>query len=88
VAGILTTAWAAFTTVAIIYPGIGTSSPDASLPSGFAGERMQYTLSQVIPLGVMILIGLLLYALGRRTRQQESPAADTATTTPATDLGS
>jgi hypothetical protein len=49
---------------------------------------MQYTLSQVIPLGVMILIGLLLYALGRRTRQQEVPAADTATTTPATDLGS
>jgi hypothetical protein len=55
--------------------------------SGFAGERMQYTLSQVIPLGLMILIGLLLYALGRRTRRQEVPA-DTATATPATDLGS
>jgi glutamate:GABA antiporter len=70
VAGILTTLWAAFTTVAIIWPGIGTSDPNSSLPSGFAGERMQYTLSQVIPLGVMILIGLAFYALGRRTRQQ------------------
>jgi glutamate:GABA antiporter len=87
VVGILTTAWAAFTTIAIIYPGIGTSSPDASLPTGFAGQRMQYTLSQVIPLAVMILIGLLCYALGRRTRQQEVPAAGTATATPATDLG-
>jgi amino acid transporter len=87
VAGILTTAWAAFTTVAIIYPGIGTASPDDSLPSGFAGERLEYTLSQVIPLAVMILIGLLFYALGRRTRQQDS-VPDAAATTPATDLGS
>jgi amino acid transporter len=83
VTGILTTAWAAFTTVAIIYPGIGTSDPDASLPSGFAGERMQYTLSQVIPLVVMILIGLGFFALGRRTRQQLEPAAVASAVVPA-----
>jgi len=70
VAGILTTAWAAFTTIAIIYPGIGTSDPDASLPSGFAGQRLQYTLSQLIPLVVMILIGLAFYAAGAPTRRQ------------------
>ena len=68
IVGILTTAWAAFTTIAIVYPGIGTAHPDASLPSGFAGQRLQYELSQIIPLGVMILIGLLFYALGRPTR--------------------
>jgi glutamate:GABA antiporter len=68
-AGILTTAWALFTTIAIIYPGIGTAHPDDSLPSGFAGERLQYTLSQVIPLIVMILIGLAFYAAGWPTRQ-------------------
>jgi glutamate:GABA antiporter len=78
VAGILTTAWAAFTTLAVIYPGLGTASPDTSLPSGFAGERMQYTLSQVIPLAVMILIGLGFYALGRRTRQQLEPGVAAA----------
>jgi glutamate:GABA antiporter len=78
VAGILTTAWAALTTVAIIWPGIGTSDPNASLPSGFAGQRLQYTLSQVIPLAVMVVLGLLLYALGRRTRQQREPAAAAA----------
>ncbi len=71
VTGILTTAWAAFTTVAVVYPGIGTASPDSSLPSGFAGQRLQYELSQIIPLGAMILIGLAFYALGRRTRQQQ-----------------
>jgi amino acid transporter len=78
IAAVLTTAWAALTTVAIVYPGIGTSNPNASLPSGFEGERLQYTLSQVIPLVVMILLGLLLYALGRRTRQQPELAAATA----------
>jgi amino acid transporter len=65
-AGILTTAWCALTTIAIIYPGIGTAHPDASLPEGFEGQRLEYTLSQVIPLVVMILIGLLFYALGAR----------------------
>jgi glutamate:GABA antiporter len=79
IAGILTTAWAALTTVAIIYPGIGTSNPDSSLPSGFEGERLQYTLSQVIPLVVMILLGLILYVLGRRTRQQPVPEFAAAT---------
>ncbi|MGH3219384.1 MAG: APC family permease [Streptosporangiaceae bacterium] len=80
VAGILTTAWAAFTTIAIIYPGIGTSDPDASLPSGFAGERLQYTLSQLIPLAVMILIGLAFYAAGAPTRRQARATAVQAAT--------
>jgi glutamate:GABA antiporter len=73
-AGILTTAWAAFTTIAIIYPGIGTAHPDDSLPSGFEHQRLEYTLSQVIPLVVMILIGLLFYALGAPTRRQAAQA--------------
>ena len=69
-AGILTTAWCALTTIAIIYPGIGTAHPDDSLPSGFEHQRLEYTLSQVIPLVVMIGIGLLFYALGAPTRRQ------------------
>jgi amino acid transporter len=73
-AGILTTAWCALTTIAIIYPGIGTAHPDDSLPEGFAGQRLQYTLSQVIPLVVMVLIGLLFYALGAPTRRQAARA--------------
>ena len=59
---------------------IGTSNPDSSLPSGFQGERLQYTLSQVVPLALMVLLGLLLYALGRRTRQQPAPELAAATT--------
>ncbi len=83
IAGILTTAWAAFTTIAILWPGIGTSDPDASLPSGFAGERLQYTLSQAIPLAVMILLGLGSLCPRRRTRQQAAPAVGVPDTVPA-----
>jgi hypothetical protein len=82
-AGIVTTAWAAFTTVAIIYPGIGTASPDASLPSGFAGHRLQYELSQIVPLAVMAGVGLLFYALGWRTRRQQVAAAPVTADAPA-----
>jgi glutamate:GABA antiporter len=83
IVGILTTAWAAFTTLAVLYPGIGTSSPDSSLPSGFSGQRLQYEISQITPLVVMVLLGLLLYALGRRTRRQLDPQeAQTAAPAP------
>ncbi len=79
ICGIVAAAWCLLTTIAIIYPGIGTSNPDASLPEGFGGQRLQYTLSQVIPLAVMIGIGLLFYALGARTRRQTVvPAVATA----------
>jgi amino acid transporter len=84
IAGILTTAWCALTTIAIIYPGIGTAHPDDSLPDGFAHQRLQYTLSQVIPLVVMIIIGLLFYALGAKTRRQTARTAAAATPTEVT----
>ncbi|HYB17078.1 MAG TPA: APC family permease [Streptosporangiaceae bacterium] len=78
-AGILTTAWAAFTTIEIIYPGTFTAHPDNSLPTAFTGERLQYTLSQVIPLGAMILIGLLFYVFGAPTRRRApQPEASSA----------
>ena len=97
ICGIVAAAWCLLTTIAIIYPGIGTSHPDASLPEGFGGQRLQYTLSQVIPLAVMIAIGLLFYALGARTRRQTvaalagagevsaAPAADAGDPAPAAD---
>jgi glutamate:GABA antiporter len=62
----------AFTVAALIWPGLGVGwfgtdgNPDDSLPSAFAGERLSYTLSQLIPLGVSVLIGLLFVLWGRR----------------------
>jgi amino acid transporter len=71
ICGIVAAAWCLLTTIAILWPGIGTSDPDASLPEGFGGQRLQYELSQIIPLAVMIVIGLLFYASGAKTRREQ-----------------
>ena len=74
VVGGLATFWAVFASVVVLWPGIGVNwfgqsgSPDASLPAGFT--RMQFELSQFIPLAVILLIGIAFYVLGRKTRAQ------------------
>ena len=57
---VLTTGLVAFTVVVLIWP--------LELPSAFAGERTAYTLSQVIPLLIVVSVGFLFYALGAPTR--------------------
>jgi amino acid transporter len=42
IVSVLTTGWAALATVALLYPGFGTSDPDAALPEGFAHQRVFY----------------------------------------------
>lgn len=72
---VLCTGWALFATVSLVYPGFGTADPDASLPAGFEGQRMEYTLSQVIPLAVLVAVGVLFYILGKPTRRRTSATA-------------
>jgi amino acid transporter len=82
IAGGLCTLWSALATVALLYPGFLTSSPDESLPDGWSGQRGSYELSQFLPLAVLIGLGLLFYVLGAPTRRHgaevplsEMPAA-------------
>ncbi|MFI6488900.1 APC family permease [Streptomyces sp. NPDC050564] len=73
----LATAFVAFTVVVLIWPGFGVGwfgtagSAADSLPQSFAGQRLQYTLSQVLPLALFVGIGLAFYAAGRRTRRDK-----------------
>jgi glutamate:GABA antiporter len=73
----LTTAWALVATVGLLWPGALSALPfvgdpaDASLPSGFQHDRTGYELSQLVPLGVMVGLGLLFYALGSKTRRAQ-----------------
>ena len=73
----ITTVPVLFTVVVLIWPGFGVGwfgtggNPADSLPSGFAGQRLGYTLSQVVPLAAILLLGFLSYAFGTRTRRQE-----------------
>jgi len=74
IVGGLTTFWAVLASVVVVWPGLGTNwfgqhgNPDSSLPSGFT--RMKFELSQFIPLGGIVLIGVIFYLLGAKTRRQ------------------
>jgi hypothetical protein len=74
--------------VVLIYPGFGTGSPDDALPAGFT--RSQFELSQIIPLSVFFIAGLLFFVAGARTRRHavrvpiaEEMGVSTATHDPA-----
>ena len=74
VVGGLATFWSVFASVVVLWPGLGVNwfgqngSPDASLPTGFT--RLQFELSQFIPLAAILLIGVVFYVLGHKTRAQ------------------
>jgi amino acid transporter len=68
IVGVLCTGWAALATIALLYPGFGTSDPDSSLPDGW--NRGDYELSQFVPLAALIVLGLVFYALGAPTRRK------------------
>jgi hypothetical protein len=65
---ILTTGFALLASVALLWPGIGSDDPDGSLPEGFA--RGDYELTQLLPLIVFVIIGVLFYVAGRPTRDK------------------
>ena len=75
IVGGLCTLWAVFATVVLVYPGFGVNwfgqhgNPDDSLPAGFT--RMQFELSQIIPLAVFAIVGILFYLAGAPTRRRE-----------------
>lgn len=77
-AGGVTTALVAYTVAVMIWPGLGvgwfgtSGNPADSLPDGFAGQRLGYTLSQVVPLGLFLLLGLVFAVIGARNRRAEA----------------
>jgi amino acid transporter len=71
VVSIVTTAWAVLATVVLLWPGLGTSDPNAALDSlGFSNQRWQYEAAEIIPLIAIILLGMVFYALGAPTRRR------------------
>ncbi|MFH8570946.1 APC family permease [Streptomyces sp. NPDC017993] len=81
---VLATGLVAFTVVVLIWPGFGVGwfgtdgSSAASLPESFAGQRLQYTLSQVLPLLLFIGVGLLFAVLGAPARRRGRAAGAAA----------
>jgi glutamate:GABA antiporter len=87
---ILPTLWALVATVFLLWPGLGvnwfgaTGNPNSSLAAlSFSGQRLEYELTQFVPLAIIVLIGLIFYVLGGRTRQQEVEQSLSAALVPA-----
>ena len=77
ICSILPTVLCLLATIVLIWPGFGVTwfgaggDPNASLAFlGFSHQRLQYELSQIIPLAVIIVIGVAFYLLGTKTRRQ------------------
>ena len=71
------TFWALLATVALIWPGFGVNwfggggNPNDNLDAlGFSHERLQYELSQIVPLAVIVGVGVAFYLLGGKTRRE------------------
>jgi amino acid transporter len=78
IVSILTTFWAVLATVSLVWPGFGVGwfgtdgSAGAVLADlGFAGERLLYEVTQIMPLLAILAIALIFYALGSPTRRRQ-----------------
>jgi glutamate:GABA antiporter len=84
-ASALATGWSAVALAAALWPGLGTGDPDAHLPDGFAGQRLAFTLTELLPLAAVLAAAFLLTRGGRR-REPAWSAADAVAHEPG-DLG-
>ena len=71
-ASALATGWSAVGLAAALWPGLGTGDPDAHLPDGFAGQRLAFTLAELVPLAAVVVAAVLL------VRSRPVPARMTA----------
>ena len=59
------TAWSALAALCLLWPGFGTSDPDAALPAGFEGARGEFELLVLTPVLLLMVLASVFYALGR-----------------------
>lgn len=76
---ILLTAWVVFATVQLLLPGAGVDwFGDDFRPDGWAlEERWSYLLVEAVPLAIFIIVGVIFYITGGRTREHKAVAATT-----------
>jgi amino acid transporter len=53
---VLTTGWSILATFCLLWPGLGTADPDASLPAGFDGRRAEFELLVLTPTIAVVLV--------------------------------
>ena len=82
------TFWSLLASIALVWPGFfdafSGGTPDDSLPDGFAGRRGVYELTQFLPLAAIVLLTIVFYAMGAKTRRRTVVIAIAAKAQPAT----
>lgn len=71
---LMSTAWSLLAVISLLWPGIGTASPDSALPAGFAGDRLTFEILVFSPLAVIVGVCLVFFAFGARLRAAETAA--------------
>jgi hypothetical protein len=71
----VTTLWALVATVGLLWPGIDSSPANASLPTGWPGQRWRFELTRPVPLAVALLLGVIWYAIVAAMRREAKEAA-------------
>jgi amino acid transporter len=63
---ILATGWSLLVTACLLWPGLGTADPDAALPAGFEGQRLQFELLVLAPLAAVVAACTVFHLASRR----------------------
>jgi hypothetical protein len=63
---VLATGWSLLVTACLLWPGLGTAVPDASLPAGFEGQRLQFELLVLAPLAAVVAACTVFHVTSRR----------------------
>jgi hypothetical protein len=78
--------------VFLLWPGLGVNwfgaggNPNDSLAAlSFSHQRLQYELTQIVPLAVIVVIGLAFYVLGGKTRRDVATEPITGEVAPVSD---
>ena len=64
---ILATGWSLLVTACLLWPGLGTADPDAALPAGFEGQRLQFELLVLAPLATVVAACTVFHLANRRS---------------------
>ena len=73
----LATGWSLLATLCLLWPGFGTSHPDAALPAGFAGDRGGFELLVLGPVCLLLAAYTCLYGM-HRARTEPDPDVEAA----------
>ncbi|MFZ2015560.1 MAG: APC family permease [Nocardioides sp.] len=68
---LLASGWSLLVAICLLWPGFGTADPDAHLPSGFEGRRLEFEVLTLLPL-LLVVVAAASYVVTHPARE---PAA-------------